>query len=401
MMPTTVRRGLLLLLAAATAVCSPSAQAQELLATSIFAPEAGDPDPTLSGLFKIDLDAGTASSFLPLEAGGPIFPTDVAVDPASGNIFVSTLLGTIMHYAPDGTPLPSPSGGAAGEFAVLAGGVNSLVFDGAGNLLAGDNTGRVSSWNPVTGVANPDVAAGLSFSGSGFISAVQVAPTGQVFAQVGNTEGGGPTAVFSIENGVATEILSTLSTPLFLGGNMLSIPSAGDTDADSDADVADLLALQRGFGAAGPGDLDGSGTVDAADAGILEANFGELADLLVADFAGNSLWRFDLDGSDPELFASLPPVVVDPFSNFPSEMMLSDNGTLLVSLLSSARRPDNIAGILEYDLQGNLLGTPIDGLPPLSGIAMTPPVLSPVAAVPEPGGVLLLLFAVTLSTRRR
>ncbi|MEM9353251.1 MAG: hypothetical protein AAGA92_09575 [Planctomycetota bacterium] len=396
MMRTSVRQRLVLLLTAVAFLISPAAQAQELLATSIFAPEAGDPDPLLSGLFKIDLATGNATPFVSVGVAGLIFPSDVVVDPASDTIFVSTQLGTILHFDAAGTPLPSPIlGGDPGLFAVLGAAVNSLVFDASGNLLAADSAGVISSWDPATGARNADVLTGLLE-----MTAIQVTPGGAVLAQSGPIFG--PGMISSVENGVATPLISSTTSLLTDGGTMLFAPLDGDTDADADADVSDLLSFQRGFGSPGSADVDGSGTVDAMDLTIIEADFGSIGDLLVSDFSGNQIARFDADGTNDTVFAALPPVATIPPSNFPSELLPSDSGTLIVSTLGPTQRPDNQGEIREYDFNGNLLGVRASALPPVSGIALAPPVPLPVTAeVPEPSGALLAALALGLARGRR
>ena len=367
------------------------AGALELLATSYFPPDATEPTPTLDGVFRIDLDTGIAAPFIGIGTAGLAYPTDVAVDPSSGNIFVSTHVGSVLWFGPGGTPLTSPiPGGDAGLFAAPGGGVTSLAFDASGNLLAADTTGVISTWDPATGARGTDVVSGISE-----INKILASPDGAVLAQSGPA-GYGPGTVWRIESGVATEIISSTTTSLVDGGAMFFTP-LGDADADADADVADVLAWQRGEAGA---DFDASGTVDAVDLGIWQDSFGGDSRLLVADFAGNKIVGFDADGTGEAVFTYLPPVTFLPYSNFPSEMLLSDRGTLLVSTMGPTRRPDNDAMVLEYDLDGNLLGTLIDNLPPVSGIAIAPPIPA-VAVVPEPAGLLLAVASLLAGMRRR
>ena len=132
--------------------------------------------------------------------------------------------------------------------------------------------------------------------------------------------------------------------------------------------------------------------------------------ILVADLFTNRIMSFALDGTDGQTFAVLPPDIPNPLppladfpSNSPSEILLTEDGTLLVSTLGLTRRPDNRGALLEYDLDGNLLQTFVDGLPPLSGIALAPTIL--IVPIPEPTTLLLssigLCLLPSVRTRRR
>ena len=78
------------------------ASSQEVFATSFFGPDASEGASALNGLLKVNLSDGTATTFVPEIYNGrtPIFafPTDVALHPTDGYVYVSTAAATIMRF---------------------------------------------------------------------------------------------------------------------------------------------------------------------------------------------------------------------------------------------------------------------------------------------------------------
>ena len=96
-------------------------------------------------------------------ASGFDFTGGVAVDPATGNVFVAEGVGfpnnALRKFTPAGTPImPDPFAGPSSSFGSI-----DLAFNSDGNLLA--SGGSVVSFNPGTGVSSPFIS-GLSFAGS-------------------------------------------------------------------------------------------------------------------------------------------------------------------------------------------------------------------------------------------
>jgi hypothetical protein len=184
--------------------------------------------------------------------------------------------------------------------------------------------------------------------------------------------------------------------------DLTTLAPAGDYDGSGTTDNADYTVWASAYGeSGGSADGNGDGVVDAADYTIWRDHDGDESRLLVADFFANLISSFALDGTDqqylipfvpPEFPSELPPNS-DFFSNFPSEVVLSPRGTLLVSTLGLTRRPDNRGSILEYDRDGTLLGVLAEGLPPISGIALAPATID-VAAIPEPTALVLTILAI-------
>jgi hypothetical protein len=95
-------------------------------------------------------------------ASGFDFTGGVAVDPATGNVFVAEGVGfpnnQIRKFTPAGTPImPDPFAGPSSSFGSI-----DLAFNSDGNLLA--SGGSVVSFNPSTAASAP-FGSGLTFTG--------------------------------------------------------------------------------------------------------------------------------------------------------------------------------------------------------------------------------------------
>ena len=380
-----------------------SACGESLFATSFFPPAENDEDPELRGVLKIDLETGAATRFIEQGAGGGLFfPSTIVVGPNDGNLYVGALTGNIHWFdSVTGAPLPSPTGGIDGIFASLGDqtsqiGVSKLAFDEQGTLLAADDSGTISAFNTSTGQRLADVATGLVFP-----VGMAPAPGGGLAVVVGDA--GAPGSVVIVEDGNATTLIPGGDAEDLSGASSIVYsPVPGDYDGDGTVAQSDYGIWQAALGNTGPAepaDGNGDGTVNAADYSVWLNNLGQEGRLIVADFQGNRLLDYAAAGSDRRLLSDVPPPIPDPLppgvdpanaSNFPSDIILTDEGTLLVSTLGLTRRPDNRASVLEFDPDGNLLRTVADGLPALSGIALAPPPTSSAASeVPEPFSILL------------
>lgn len=395
-------------------VTAPPAEGQQLFATSFFSPADGDPNPGLSGVLRIDLATGSAEAFIPETAGGLVQATDVLLSADSQTLFVSSLDGRLWWYnAQTGAPLPSPiDGGVEGLFAQLptssfGDGYTTLHQRSATQIVAGTSFGSLTPYDIDTGAQGADLAAGLTFP-----SGISETPGRQLVVTVGfpfpNSVGDPPPGqVLLIDNGTTTTLVDFTDTPGVSGGsNPTVVQPRGDFDLGGEVDAIDYQIWQTDYRFdSGLGDANGDGRTDAADYTIWRDNLGAQSRLIVSDFYGNRLVAYDLDGANGEVLATIPPVIPDdlppgtPQSNFPSEVLRTPSGTLLVSAQGVTQRPDNRGALLEFDLEGNLLRTVADDLPPLSGIAFAP---APARrAVPEPSTAVLLLVAVGIFAHRR
>lgn len=400
----------------AIAVLQPasSANAIEVFATSFFAPEAGDPNPGLSGVLKIDVTTGATTTFIAETAGGLTQPTDVLVDTSTQTLYVSTQGGRIWHYdAFTGAPRDSlVDGEPAGVFALLptagsSDGVNSLLLRSS-TLVAATAFGSITPFNLATGAQGSDIVTGLIFP-----SGLTATPGGDIVVATGSPFGLAGELLLLDEDPFTVLADSSSS----LGFNSLANPTVvrpeGDFTLDGSVDVADRAFYADAYGSTDTlpdSDLNGDGIIDAADYTLYRDNLGEESRIYVADLNGNAFNSYALDGSDGQTVAVIGPAIPDPLpptanpgapSNSPSEILITNEGTLLVGTLGLTRRPDNRGALHEYDRNGTLLRTIVSDLPPLSGLAFAPTPLLLSVSVPEPAAALLVVFALSPLVGRR
>lgn len=381
----------------ATAVDSPTS----VFATSFFPPAMGDPDPTLAGVLEVDLATGDTTVFIAESAAtGFQFLSDVAVDEGSNTLYVSTLTGFVFRFdAETGAPLDSLVPGPPGAFAALplaevqaGNGFNSLLIEG-GTLFAATAFGNIEPFDLQSGGTFGPLTTGLAFP-----SGMSATPDGAILVSTGDPLGG-PGSILRIDSGGTTTLVDFTATPGVRGAsNPTVVLPEGDYDLDGDVDAADIDAWADAFaGHSVDADGNGDGAVNAADYTVARDQAGEEARIVVADLFGNQLLDYALDGSDGQQLAVIPPDIPDPLpplvtpgfppSNFPSEVLVTDQGTLLVSTLGLTNRPDNRGALLEFDRDGTLLRTIASDLPPLSGIAFSPRPIGAGLTVPEPSAV--------------
>lgn len=400
------------------------ASAQEIFATSFFGPDVSEGGSALNGLLKIDLSDGSASTFVAEIYNGQIpvfaFPTDVALHPTDGYVYVSTAAATIMRFdAVTGTAPPSLIPGFApgtfaflDETAALQDGYSTLHIEDDGTLVAGTFFGDVNTYNTSSGLELTSTTVG-DFVGDA-VSGLSQLSSGEILAVTGSVQAAATGKLKRIDGGAITTLVDgTNSLPVLGSSNPFVLEAPGDYDKSGLVDQNDYAVWSALFGSTNPSaDGNGDGIVDAADYTLWRDNVDREARILVTDLFDNQIKSYALDGSDGQVFAVIPPAIPNPLpptadpnspSNSPSEILLSEDGTLLVSLLGLTQRPDNRGAILEYDIDGNLLQTITDTLPPISGIAYAPMVPSALAAVPEPSTFILMAFASTsiLGSRRR
>jgi hypothetical protein len=391
-------------------LASSDAKALDVFATSFFPVEsAEDPDPTLTGVLKINVETGAVTTFIP-EAPlmGFVYPTDVVVDAATNRMYVSTLAGFIFHFdAITGAPLETLVPGPPGAFAALTGdgnGYNTLLLTGAGEVLAATTFGSITPYNLTTGAAGANIADALPYP-----SGMTFSPEGEIIVSVGDPFGG-PGAI--LQTGQAEPLVAFGATPGVRGASKpFVIYAPGDYNKDGVVNEPDYNVWSDAYAsnnAAADGNFDG--VVDAADYTVWKDSLGEEARLVATDLNGNQLMQFDLDGSNGSQLAVIPPGIPSELpptanpaapSNSPSEILVTPQGTLLVSTLGLTRRPDNRGSLLEFDRNGNLIRTIADGLPALSGVAFAPEAIAQ-AAIPEPSVMALAAIAlVGALTQRR
>lgn len=379
-----------------------SASAIEVFATSIFSPVPDtDEDPTLSGLMKIDLATGVGTTFIAENAAvGFSSLADVAVGPHDGLVYVATQLGLVFRFDPiTGDPLPGETNGV---FAQLFGAGNGLLFADDGTLYVSEigATGSVAVFDTAgvrqAGPTDLDFPAGLALK-----------PTGELLVATG-----GIGALGSVQEWDGSTV-STLISPGTLGGviDLTILNPVGDYNGSGLTDGADQSVWSDRYGQAGttPADGNGDGVVDAADYTVWRDDLTSEARILTTDFFANGVASFALDGTDrqtfigavpPEIPAELPPFA-DFGSNFPSEILIAEDGSLLLSTLGLTRRPDNRGAVIHYDRDGNLIEVLAEDLPPISGIALVPAAVTDASAVPEPVGLALALLGLAPFARSR
>ena len=392
---------------------------QDLLAASFF-PAAGDDDPrgNIDGVFKIDLATGEAQPFIPEGTAGLVGPASIAVGPHDGHIYVgSNASGQIYVFdGQSGQPLTDANRGIVdGLFADVGAGVGiaSLAFDVTNILhvsaspgldvtqgfvarIDGENGARLTDAVPVIEFPN-----GLALTSDNRMLVAE----GDLFT---------PGSVVAAVDGEVTTFIADDNGQFADANAMLQLPPPGDYDLDGDVDGGSFLHWQGTFGAAaepaGSGaDGNENGIIDAGDLEVWQANLGASGDILVADFLGhqvigevkgNPIIRFDAEGQNPELWnivgphiPDVPPPGVFLLSNFPSQLLLTDDRTVLLGTLGLTNRPENRGAVFEYDVHGDLLRTIADDLPPISSIALAPPATGAGAPIPEPAAGLLAILA--------
>ena len=269
------------------------ARAAEAFASIFFPPAVGDEDPDLEGIIQIDLETGSASTFIPLGTAGLDSPTDVAIHPQTNDLFVSTQTGRVLYFDSfGGAPLPSlVPGEPDGTFAVLpnAGfgdGVNTLHFDDDGTLVIGTSFGFIASYNGTTGASLPD----LGFTT--FPSGLDRAPNGDLIVAAAISPFGAPGELLSIDSVGATTVLvdSTDNPGIFDSANPTVVYAPGDYDRSGLVDSADYDVWEAAFGTFDPA-ADGNfdTVVDAADYTVWRDNLGAEARILVADLFTNRI----------------------------------------------------------------------------------------------------------------
>ncbi|MEN0110642.1 MAG: hypothetical protein AAF805_07940 [Planctomycetota bacterium] len=397
-----------------------------VFATSIF-PASGEPgDSSLDGLLRVDLSDGSAEVVVPEgfnTTGDPakafVSPTDVAYDPVTDTVYVGSLGGRIWHFdASTGAPrVGLAPGESMGVFAKLLefpvpGGTNAeaalgLMVDG-GTLYASTTFGSVATFNAQSGALTGVVNTTPLSTPSG----VSLARSGELIVASGNiidptTQ---PGELRSYDAGVETTIVASAATPgINAGARPTVVAPIADYDLDGTVNAGDYTAWVNAYDSDDARrDGNGDGLVDAADYTLWRDSEGEESRIVVADQGQNQLISFALDGTDGQQLAVLPPAIppgADPASNFPSEVLVDADGTLIVGALGRTRRPDNAGALYRYDRDGTLLETFVTDLPPISGIAFAPaPAIAASASAPEPSTALLALVAAaaaTGATRRR
>ncbi len=283
---------------------------------------------------------------IPSGSAGLAGPSGLAVGP-QGNIYVtSQFTGEVLFYdGQTGAPLPSPqTGGRPGLFASLGVGATPgiLRFGPDSNLYVADTTEEnIRIVDGTTGEILGNALNGTELASPGFTIGAAFAPDGS--------------------------LLVGKSDPIFQG-SIFSVDSAGNATEIAAPGTAGLQSVNA----------------------MLVGPSGEL---YVADLFGNQIVRFDdTNGTNPQQFALIPPDIEFPLpvgagfpSNFPSDLLLDDDGNLLVGVLgltNPTNGGENRGALLKYDLDGNLLETIASDLSPVSAIALP---------VPEPSSMVLLM----------
>ncbi|QDV80988.1 hypothetical protein [Botrimarina mediterranea] len=381
------------------------AMALDVFATSFFPVESpADPDPTLTGVLKINVETGSVSTFIPESPQtGFIYPTDVVVDSGTNRMYVSTLSGLIFHFdALTGAPLESNIPGLPGAFAALpqaeveqGNGYNNLLLTGDGQVLVATAFGSITPYELATGAPATNLADGLPYP-----SGMAYSPAGDLLVSVGDPFGG-PGAVLQL--GAEDPLVPFGATPGVRGGSKpFVVYAAADYNRDGVVNEPDYDVWAAAYGTDDPA-ADGNfdGVVDAADYTVWRDAEGEEATIVITDLNGNQLTQYTMDGSFGMELAIIPPAIPDPLpdtaneaapSNSPSGLLETPDGTFLVSTLGLTRRPDNRGALIEFGRDGGLLGTIVEGLPPISAIAFAPESVG-VASVPEPSVVVLAAIA--------
>lgn len=301
------------------------------------------PPTTFAGLNRYDETTGTAlpagdipAASIPLgeSFAVPAFPTDAATS-SDGRIFVTDGSGMVLHFdGATGSPLASPIPMVpAGVFTIrnpppTSAGFTSLAFSpGANELLYVLDADDVSGNGDKPGVRIFDPATG--------------APVDTLLESA------------SVEFTTATSI-------------------AFDNEGDllvSDRDAGTIYKVDVEADTISPFITTGVGPV-FGPAGMVVASTGEI---YVANLYGNSIVRYDADGTNPTFFAQIPPLPTET-GNFPSDLLFNRaEDRLLVAVLGAD--PTSAGALLSYDLTGTLQDTIASGLAPTSSVVLTPDLL--------------------------
>jgi len=285
------------------------------------------------GISRLNLSSGETNPFVSNESAallGLFGPSGLASD-AAGNVYVSSqFTGEVLYFDAAGTPLPSPiDGGRDGLFASFGqGSAPGLIrFGPSGDLYVADaGVENIHIVDADTGLVAGQVLSGGELAMPGFT-------IGMTFD----------------DNG---DILIGRSSPIFQG----SIFRVDDSGTVSD--------------------------VVPPDAGVLlsvnSMLVGPSGELLAVDLFGNQIAKFDDTSGSGFQSLAIPPPIPDPLpvgadfgSNFPSDVLLDSDGTLLVGALgltNPASGGDNRGAVHRFNLDGTLLETIIDGISPVSAI---------------------------------
>lgn len=276
---------------------------------------------------------------------GLLEPSGVTLGPTGDTLFVSSrLTGEVLWFdAATGAPLVSPhDGGHVGLFATLP-----------------DNPPLEEGGDPVQ--ASP--------------GQLKFGPDGNLYV----ADNGG--ANVRIIDGTDGTNLGDAAGGLFAGGGLTF------------TDQGDLLVSDFAAGAIYKVDGDGQSLLVNFNLGGLQTPNAVLVtpagEILASDLFGNQIMQFSADGLMAEQFAVIPPAIPDPLpdgaqfpSNFPSDLLLAPNGSLLVGVLGITN-PDAVdddrGSILRYNFNGELIETLTEFVSPVSAMALVP------AVQPVPG----------------
>jgi len=270
--------------------------------------------------------------------------------------------------------------------------------------VSGNFSGNVVRFDGQT-LASLGVYADVTTAGAGATpGTLRFAPSGDLYvADAAN----GNIHVFQGPGGAApgTLVGSALNTPVASQFAMSFAFDPGSTDiivANDTGAGGEMYRVDSGGVSTQIGSLGVGGLFSASS--MLVGPGGEL---YVVDLFGNQVVRFDdVNGTNPTQWLTFPtPTPVVAGTNFPSDILLTGSGDLLVSVLGQYNLgdPEPVEGALRfYDLgSGALLPGNVEGINPVSAIALLSTASSG-AIVPEPSsGFLLLTAAGVLLVRQR
>lgn len=272
------------------------------------------------------------SATIPNFTAGLGFSQGITVGP-DGNIYVSSNnlvngAGEILFFDPAGNPL-SHDGGQPGLFATLpfnppaeeggepvAPAPAGLTFGSDGNLYVADRQGTtVRVFDGDTGAQLADAATELT------------TPTGVAF---------GPDGALYVSNfnaGIVDRIAGGVKTPFVT-------PTLAGPYTPSG-----LHWLQTGH-------------------------------LLVVDVIGNQVLEYDGSGAFVKQFAVPPPAIPENWmevadfpTNSPSQIILDEDGNLVLALLGLTNTPDDDGALLRYSPDGTFIEAMASNLPGVAGVA--------------------------------